>query len=183
LLIRLDGDRGWFFFRRSARRTDLLLEFPAPPLEVDFRLAQRVVAFVEEPRLVAHQLLAFLDLPLPLVDAVHDGPELVLAPHEIGFPFLELAERLLTRLQLVPKRGAPTSERLFRPAFRAVSLEGRCRLPTRAGPGTAPVPRLLAAELQDLSKVRLLRGFGTRRRRCLVESSLRELRVAVQALR
>src|SRR5438093_3411431 len=74
-------------------------------------------------------------------------------------------------------------ERLFRLAFRAVSLEGRCRLPTRAGPGTAPVPRLLAAELQDLSKVRLLRGFGTRRRRCLVESSLRELRVAVQALR
>src|SRR5207244_11917227 len=93
------------------RRTDLLLEFPARPLEVDFRLAQRGLAFVEEPRLVAHQLLALLDLPLPLVDAVHDGPELIFPPHEIGFPFFELAERLLTRLQLVPKRGDPTPER------------------------------------------------------------------------
>src|SRR2546426_638750 len=69
-----------------------------------------MVAFVQEPRLLPHQLLSLLDLPLPFVDAIHDGPELILPADEVRLPLLELPERLLPRFELVPERRNPTAE-------------------------------------------------------------------------
>src|SRR5207249_11848980 len=83
---------------------------PPSASEVAFNLAHGMVTFVAEPGLFPHQLLPLLDLPLPFVDAIHDGPELVLPADEVRLPLFELPERLLPRLQLVPERRNPPAE-------------------------------------------------------------------------
>src|SRR6266581_4911340 len=88
-----------------------LLELPPPPLDVDLGLAHRMMPLIEEPRLLAEQFLALLELALLLLQSAHERPELALPSDDVRLPFLELPERLLPRLELAPERLDPTPER------------------------------------------------------------------------
>src|SRR5438093_10895749 len=70
-----------------------------------------MMPFVEEAPFVAQQLLPLLELPLPFVDPIHDGAELVLLADDVRLPFLELTEGLLAGLQLPSERVDPTPQR------------------------------------------------------------------------
>src|SRR2546429_9665646 len=85
-----DRDRG-LLLRRGSPAARLLFHLPSFSLEVDLSLAERVVSFVQEAPFVAQELLPFLELPLSLVDPIHDAAELVLAADEVRLPFLQFA--------------------------------------------------------------------------------------------
>src|SRR5207247_1116975 len=110
--VRADRDRG-LLLRRGPPSARFLFQFPAFALEVHLPPAQGMMPFVEEAPFVAQQLLPLLELPLPFVDPIHDGAELVLLADDVRLPFLELTEGLLAGLQLPSERVDPTPQRVL----------------------------------------------------------------------